>query len=731
MSVDYLKHSASIKGRYQERKLDDALSLSVDYFEQVLTENKDKSTIAQAGIQLAQIYYTKGVYSGENIWIQKAIETLDSCQLIVENLANQQVKLSYYLIAIQSYALMDQDQNAQAYREKAIELVKDTNTPSATVQLQILLCKEAIEANDFDMAFDLVQKGISTVESASVSTLEYEKATLYNLLGRIQIMRQDIVETLKISQVALKISQERKDIENELIALNNLAIVHGIQSEYKEAMTYLMQGLEISTAIKYRQQIARCRINMGSIYAHLFNYKAALEHYKDVANEYDDVIERSAQIVLLNNIGTIHLDIHQNEEAIEYFEKAFQLASDSNYKELKALNASQLGRGFYHLGDNKRALTNAHIAAEIFDQLGKVNGIQLNLLNLGLIAHSEKDYASANKYLSQCVVASKTLKDDLTEIRAYRALSETYEAQDNIQQALTYLQIYTSYKSEYSKLQRSRQLLDLEIRYGIQHKQREIERLQTENELQALLLAQKDQIEAKNQELEEVNQELKRFASIVSHDLKEPLRMIGSFAKLIGRDKNTTLSTASIEYFKYVEDGVERMGKILSALMYYATIGKEGEPTKEIDLNTIVEICALHLRVATAESNATIKYENLPKIHSKNSLLVQLFQNLLSNAIKFRKPDQAPAITVFAKEQKDVVQIAVQDNGIGIEAQHMAKIFDIFQRLHAKDVYEGTGVGLAVCLKIAKRLGGRIWVESEAEKGSTFWVELPKTLVEI
>jgi signal transduction histidine kinase/ligand-binding sensor domain-containing protein len=229
-----------------------------------------------------------------------------------------------------------------------------------------------------------------------------------------------------------------------------------------------------------------------------------------------------------------------------------------------------------------------------------------------------------------------------------------------------------------------------------------------------------------NIELEKKNNELEQFVYIASHDLREPLRTTSSFVDLFQKQYKGKLDAKADTYLTYIAQASERMATLINDLLDYSRLGTNKE-LKQVDCNTILQEVLTDLGVALTETNATITYSSLPVINGHPTAMKQLFQNLLANGIKFRKKEVAPAINVSAKEQDGSWRISVTDNGIGIQKQHSDKIFAIFQRLHTRKEYEGTGIGLAHCKKIVELHKGTIWVESEPGEGSTFHFTIPCT----
>ncbi|WP_339700820.1 PAS domain-containing protein [uncultured Roseivirga sp.] len=225
--------------------------------------------------------------------------------------------------------------------------------------------------------------------------------------------------------------------------------------------------------------------------------------------------------------------------------------------------------------------------------------------------------------------------------------------------------------------------------------------------------------------LEQKNKELNQFAYIASHDLQEPLRTVSNYVELFNWKYHDKLDNDANLYLSYITRSVDRMRDLLHELLEYTSIGKYNTPPAQVDCNNIIEQVKNDLSAQLTEKKAILKIEKLPQIKGHEHELRSLFQNLISNAIKFCKPDTNPEISISANRIKKQWVFAVKDNGIGIEENYKEKIFSIFQRLHSQDLYEGTGIGLARCLKIVELHGGKIWVESTANEGSTFYFSIP------
>lgn len=229
----------------------------------------------------------------------------------------------------------------------------------------------------------------------------------------------------------------------------------------------------------------------------------------------------------------------------------------------------------------------------------------------------------------------------------------------------------------------------------------------------------------KTAKLEASNAELEQFAYVASHDLREPLRMVNSFVTLLARRYGEQLNDEAREFIALAQDGAVRMDRLILDLLEYSRVGRMERAMTEIPLDLAVEQAVRGLAVAAEESKATVEIApDLPHVMGNLEELSRLLQNLIGNALKYHHPDRPPVVKVGWRREGGEVVFWVADNGIGIAPQYYDRVFRIFQRLHSREHYEGTGIGLAICKKIVERHGGRIWIESVPEEGTTFLVSL-------
>jgi signal transduction histidine kinase len=220
-----------------------------------------------------------------------------------------------------------------------------------------------------------------------------------------------------------------------------------------------------------------------------------------------------------------------------------------------------------------------------------------------------------------------------------------------------------------------------------------------------------DDVSFKASELQRSNRELEQFAYVASHDLQEPLRKVASFCQMLEARYSDQLDERARQYIAYAVDGAKRMQGLINDLLAFSRVGQPGAHFRPVDLNEVAGQAVSELEAAVEDSDATITVDRLPVITGDRTLLIQLFANLMGNSMKFRRVDVAPVIRFTADQNGNEWEFACQDNGIGIEPAYRERVFVIFQRLHPRDAYPGTGIGLALCRKIVDFHGGKIWVE--------------------
>ena len=248
-------------------------------------------------------------------------------------------------------------------------------------------------------------------------------------------------------------------------------------------------------------------------------------------------------------------------------------------------------------------------------------------------------------------------------------------------------------------------------------------RVRIVNEIAELQRAEEELIR-QAQELQRSNTELEQFAYVASHDLQEPLRKVASFCQMLEQRYKGQLDERADQYIAFAVDGAKRMQQLINDLLAFSRVGRMTQPHEAVDTAELVARVTRLLQVSIDETDAEVVANGLPPVRGDSSLLALVFQNLIGNAIKFHG-DDPPRIEITAEREGSFWRFRCADNGIGIDDEYAERIFIIFQRLHPRAAYEGTGIGLAMCRKIIEHHGGRIWLDDQTEHGSTFLFTLP------
>jgi len=247
---------------------------------------------------------------------------------------------------------------------------------------------------------------------------------------------------------------------------------------------------------------------------------------------------------------------------------------------------------------------------------------------------------------------------------------------------------------------------------------------ESQDGLMALTADLEKRVTERTTELARSNAELEQFAYVASHDLQEPLRAVSSYAELLEMRYSENLDDRAKKYLGHMVGGVERMQQLINDLLMYSRVGTRGKEFVPTDMNEVLEEALENLRGSIKDNNALVTHDELPTVAVDGPQIRQLFQNLIGNAVKFHG-EARPEVRVSAEMQGNKWLFAVKDNGIGIDPKYAARVFEIFQRLHGRTEYPGTGIGLSICRRIVERHGGEIWVESEPDNGATFYFTIP------
>ncbi len=716
--VPTIKDLAEAEISLCQRKFTDSLDLANSALEKALESDGIESK-ARILLLMSRIFNTQGRYNYDCDFHDKSLAYLNAALRFFP-----EKKGFYWDIQIEkglTYLHKEYFGDAIAIFEECQNSIEEIeNIPCTQAKFLLALSELHYQKNEYDESIDNASKTLEIAGENELGDKLYLE--IYSQLVKVYLRRHEYTKVLEYGNLTLELSKKLEDKEKEYIGLNAIGVYNASQNDFKTAMFNFMNGYDISSKINFKYGVAHSLINIGTIYAKLFNYNEALERYNIVLDNYENVIDDSTVLTIMNNAGNIYFVVGDLEKAMDYFERALSMAREMNYTKMLVHTLSQISGTLLAQGKYREALKYAFESEEIIEKTSNLEGKQTNYITLGNIYYKLGDFDLAMKYIGKGIIGSKQIKDTANEIKGYRIMSNIFQEKGDYKKALEYQLIYSQAQENYAIDQRNRQIIDIEIQYDIQKKEQEIKLL---TKFQNELIRKNNKIAEQNEQLKVANENLKQFTYVVSHDLNEPLRMIGSYSNMIQKRYADQLDESSEEFFAYVNTGVTRMSKLLKDLLKYTTVGENMEWRETVNLNDVLDGTLLNFALKISESNALIKKQDLPTIVSSESLVSQLFQNLIGNALKFNKPGTPPEISISCEQEEGKYLISFRDRGIGIPQDELDRIFVIFQRLHKRSDYQGTGIGLSICMKIIKKLKGTLSVQSEEGQGSIFTVGLP------
>ncbi|MFN3939130.1 MAG: ATP-binding protein [Chitinophagales bacterium] len=429
---------------------------------------------------------------------------------------------------------------------------------------------------------------------------------------------------------------------------------------------------------------------------------------------YKEINEKAGLANCYNSFAVTHFKNHNLEKALEYLLKSYALAEEGKANTHLSIYSANIGLLYAQLGNREKSQMYFTKAQILNEELKSKYHTGHMYSQMGAAAHILKDFDSSINYLSRAEEIFRELGVAHSLSGVYQKLGETYAQLNDFQNAYAYEVKYTGIIKQHFNEEKLAAIAKARNMFDMEKKEREAE----------LLKQKSEQIEMYAKQLETSNYELQHFAYVVSHDLREPLRMVGSYVNLLERNLKEKLGKDEKEFMGFILDGTRTMNQLISDVLAYSKISFVSEK-KQVNLNEVLGKVKKSLLSQVDESGSKIHSEKLPVILADETQIFQLFLNLISNALKYNK-NSLREVWVKHTIEKGAHHIIVSDNGIGIPKEFRERIFMIFQRLHAKNEYTGTGVGLAICKKIVEQLGGEIWVTDSEHGGSDFHFTIPQ-----
>ena len=631
---------------------------------------------------------------------------------------------------------------------------------------------EAFSIGNYKLAQDHYNRALETAKSARDNNKQgfanYKMALAINVGDNSPEAIKYLIPNVKNEQITNK--------NYKIDSYGLLAEIYARSFKYQDAFEYQYKAYELIKQERDSLRLRACLLKLGSYQASLDKPKSAIPFFTEALSLRDFYLPSRWRMTFLLELGRIYSVIGDYDKATDTFNEGLNLVNSQPTPQKYDLANLYLQRGKNAvLNDEPRqAASDFNQALELVnsdtDPSLSVLSIDIDLELAELMLSENKPLAAIKKLktISQALIMDVTEKEMEVFLKLYRA----YKALGRTDSALFYLESYEETRKrsvreeilQESKIEMTRERISLDITEKevieqqaedlIKFQQDEISRrdnreniifriasvlsflvlvvviyllymrYQIQTKSHSELTASKLEIEIQNKKLKHSNEALEQFAYAASHDMLEPLRMIGNYTSLIEHKFKGKLEADALEFLGFISDAVKRMKRLLTELLDYSRMSNDNMELEIVNLNTLITSILRTLSLPIEEKKAIILIDDLPRIYGSETQLFQLFQNFISNALKFSS-EGTPEIQIGSFEDEEGKVVFVKDNGIGIAKEHFDKIFSLFQRLHSHETFPGTGIGLAINKRIVDNHQGEIWLDSEEGKGTTFFVRFP------
>jgi signal transduction histidine kinase len=593
----------------------------------------------------------------------------------------------------------------------------ETNITGLTAQAEQLLQQSRQSRAETNKAGEVYAKQAYDIACQAKNT-QLKVKSLRELINYASYFNGNYAEAEHLAKELLKLTNPEINIEEEVVANNVLGICSDIKGDYSGSRGFYLktialfkEGYEYSTDALIG--LGNAYYNLSKLYVQLDAAEERLGYMEKALEVFERVNDNDGIARVWNLRAAILPEDAPIAERLQLFETAY-----SYFKQGKDVSGAgsclaNIGLCYCRQGNFDKGLPILNEALEILNIRGNYPMIGFNLFQVGEAYRFKGEPQKAVEYLEKAedVLLKANAKVHLNVV--YKEWAANLAALGDYEGAYSKLNKYVDLLSD--RLKFDRQSAVEEARLKIALKEKEIE--------SAVLKRKNEEIEIYNEKLKQSNAELNQFAYVASHDLKEPLRMVSNYMQLLAKSFGSQLDDDQAVYMRYASDGAKRMYALIDSLLVFSRATMDTD-LKQVDLNDVLdEVKRIVLSSVNREVN--IESDELPVIKADYDQMVQLFQNLLGNSIKYNE-NMVVNVRVSYVLSDHEHRFIIDDNGIGIAPQHREIVFDIFRRLHPRENYSGTGIGLAICKKIVHRLNGRIWVDDSTLGGSAFVFTIPR-----
>lgn len=533
-------------------------------------------------------------------------------------------------------------------------------------------------------------------------------------------VKPDFDKTEQLTLEMLAIPEIHNDIDVLTSARNVLGISYDVKGNYMDSRTCYLDNI---TLLENTPNLSKDNKNtLGNAYHNLSKLYQQVESgenrmYLDKAIEVFESIDETNGLARIWNLKASMLPQDAPiEERLELFQTALAYFEKGGETVGHTLCIANVGLCYCHLNQFDKGIA---LLKDSYQRILKSNTpphISFTLFQLGEALRMKGDHEEAIIYLQE---AEKVLMEANGKVYLnviYQEWATNLAALGRFEEA--YEKMHMFMMQVHERLQFDRQSAEAEARLKFELEKKEKESVQ--------MRKRQEEIELYNEKLRQSNDELNQFAYVASHDLKEPLRMVSNYIQLLEKSFKTELDEDQLTYVRYVNEGAKRMYKLIDSLLVFSRATMDPE-LKLVNLNDVVDEVE-RVVLSTSSKTVDIHADELPSVLGDHSQMLQLFQNLISNAVKYNDKDTVQIRISYIPEPR-AHKVVIEDNGIGIQPQYREKVFEIFKRLHNRESYSGTGIGLSISKKIVHRLNGKIWIEDSKLGGAAFMFTIPKKSV--
>lgn len=651
------------------------------------------------------------------------IETLKT-QLKQEKTQAKRITILYKLVQ----CLYPSDLTAaQQYAEEGIAMAQTEGDQRSLANFSDILAQVCRIHGQFSEALHLLEQSLHIREILE----DKEKiANIYNSIGVINENQDNYAEALRYYSKSLDIYQHIKNEFGQANVLNNIGIIQFKRGNYIAALENYYSALEVYELLKLNAQLAGTLNNIGVIYKRQGDYKRAKYFYEKCLNIRQELGDKSGMALSFMNIGNLYKEQEEYNKALDYHQQSLMLRVAIDDREtgsshlaiaatLVKLDQLEVATSHYlNAWKLSRELLISSMEVNAVVGLAKICAVhkQKAIIEEMIRREMGEAYQSMEVLLHNALHAAEKIEHVNATCILYKSLADFYRQKEDFAKAYQFLEKHITTNNQLLDAQKLETINNLRNKHELEQKEK-LQKINSELE---------ETIRIRTEQLTMQNLQLKEYARIVAHDLKEPVRNIGTFANLLKKQFADTIDDEVKEYLHFILFNTNHIEQLLKDLMSYTILSNnEIADCQPVSLNQLLENLTHLLHARIQESGTRLEIANMPPVKVQETHLKQLFQNLLQNAIKFRCKNVPCVIKMNYIEQEKSYLFSVKDNGIGIPTASQQEVFRLFNRLDKKR-FEGTGVGLAICKKIVNMYGGNIWLESEEGTGTTFFFTLPK-----